>query len=125
MSSDRLTQLRAAIAGDDHRTVELIALAAVKELERRDKARTTWLTPISDAYDAEMGAGTFPFGQGAKALSGLYRAGHAPETIAGHLGMYLRSLKRRGEVKYLSLPRFAQTFNEWNPDEPAFDDDPL
>lgn len=119
----KLEELRAAIASGDHRTVSLIALAAVKELDRVSK--TTWLTPIAEAYDLEMGKGSFPFGPAAKALVPLYRAGHSPERIAAHLGVYLRGLKRRDEVKFLSLPRFAATFAEHNPDQPAFDDESL
>lgn len=119
----KLQELRDAIAVDDYPKIALIALAAVKELERIN--RSTWLTPIAEAYDAEMGKGSFPFGQGAKLLAPLYKAGNPPETIAAHLGFYLRTLRRNNEVKFLSLSRFAQTFNEYSPDEPAFDDEPL
>lgn len=117
-----LQELREAIAKGDDRRITQIALQACKELER--KKGTTWLTPISEAYEEVMGKGSFPFGQAAKLLAPLSQH-YPPEKIAAHLGMYLRSLKRRDEMRFLSLARFSQTFNEWNPDEPAFDDEPL
>ena len=83
--------------------------------------RQTWLTPSMKAWEAEMGKGTFPFGKAGKAFIALHRAGWSPEDIGGRLGFYLRSLKREGSVRYLSLPKFVETFGEWNPDEPAFD----
>jgi hypothetical protein len=118
----KLRELKEAMAQGDHRKVELIALAAVKELER--KKGTTWLTPVSEAYEEVMGKGSFPFGQAAKLLAPLSQH-YPPEKIGAHLGMYLRSLKRRDEMRFLSLARFSQTFNSWDPDEPAFDDKPL
>lgn len=83
----------------------------------------TWLTPAKDAYEAEMGLASFPIGLAAKALSPLYRGGWTPETIGARLGFYIRTLKRRNETKFLSLHRFAQTFDEWQPDELAFPED--
>jgi hypothetical protein len=88
-----------------------------------EQAKATWLTPVAAAWDKEMGDGTFPFGPAAKALAPLYRKGQSPDEIGKRLGYYLRSLSRRNELKFYSLPKFASTFNQWNPDDPAFSED--
>jgi hypothetical protein len=74
-------------------------------------SKATWLTPAAEAWEARMGAGTFPAGPAAKFLKPLTVAGHSMETIALHLGEYLS----RTNPQYLSLPKFAMTFAQWAP----------
>lgn len=121
----KLEELRAAMEQGDTRKVELIALAAVKELERRENK--TWLAPIAAAYEEEMGAGSFHtlYGRAGKALAGLYKAGNTPEDIARRLGYCIRTMRRNGEMRFFSLERFSASYNDFNPDEPAFDDEPV
>lgn len=82
----------------------------------------SWLGPSAQAWEGVMGAGTFPYAKAGRFLAPLYRANWEPSVIGERLGYYLRDLRRRGEVKYLSLPRFVETFNEWDPRELAFDE---
>ena len=85
------------------------------------EVRETWLTAACDAYEAEMGKGSFRFGPAAAALAAL-KESHTPEEIGKRLGYYVRSCKRKGETRFMSLPRFAQTFGEWDGESPAFDE---
>lgn len=90
------------------------------------RSRQTWLTAPAVAWDAINGAGSFPFGKAAKFLAPLHKAGHTPEKIAAHLMFYLEMfgdlkghLKRpedRGWGGFKpDLARFAETFDQWNP----------
>jgi hypothetical protein len=85
--------------------------------------RATWLTEIGEAWDAEMGAGSFPYGPAAKPLKALVSKGHSVGDIARRLGYYLRDAQRRNSTQYVSVAKFAQTFRQWEPDDLAFPDD--
>jgi hypothetical protein len=85
--------------------------------------RATWLTPIAEAWDKEMGAGSFPYGQAFKPLSQLRKAGNTEAEIALRIGYYCRHMQRANEVQFMSIPNFAKTFKTWNPREPAFSDE--
>ena len=85
--------------------------------------RATWLTPIAEAYEKEMGAGSFPYGQALKPLSQLRKAGNTEAEIALRIGYYCRHMQRANEVQFMSIPNFAKTFKTWNPREPAFAED--
>ena len=82
------------------------------------------MTPLAEAWEAEQGEGSFPFGRAAKALKPLVDA-HGGAEVAKRLGYWLRSLRRRNELKYLdtSCGKFAATWSEWDPDAPAFPED--
>lgn len=71
----------------------------------------TWLTPAAEVWEARMGKGTFPAGQAARAFKPLTVAGHPMETVALHLGEYLD----RTNPQYVSVSRFAMTFQQWAP----------
>jgi hypothetical protein len=86
-------------------------------------ARATWLTPIAEAWDKEMGAGSFPYGQALKPLAQLRKAGNTEAEIALRIGYYCRHMQRANEVQFMSIPNFAKTFKTWNPREPAFSDE--
>ena len=102
--------------------VEELAALATEFLDRIDKKRTsTWLTPIQEAWESEMGRGTFPHGKAGRFLLPLHQAEWAPEVIAERLAFYCRSLKAEGKLTYLSLPRFVELFAEYDPHAPAFD----
>lgn len=77
--------------------------------------KTTWLTPAADAWEAKMGAGTFPSGQAARFLKPLTVAGHEMETIGLHLTEYLT----RTSPQFVSIARFAMTFAQWAPKTPV------
>lgn len=80
----------------------------------------TWMTPFMEAWEKELGEGTFPFSVAAKPLKKLVDKGHPPAEIARNLGYYLRDAQRRNAVQFASIAKFAQTFHDWNPDDPAF-----
>jgi hypothetical protein len=82
--------------------------------------RATWLTPIIDAWEKEMGEGSFPMGQALKPLAQL-RKKNTEYEIAKRIGYYCRDAIRRNEVKFMSIPKFAATFKTWAPDAPAWD----
>jgi hypothetical protein len=82
--------------------------------------RATWLTPIIEAWEHEMGAGSFPLGQALKPLAQL-RKKNTEHEIAKRIGYYCRDAIRRNEVKFMSIPKFAATFKTWAPDAPAWD----
>jgi hypothetical protein len=81
-----------------------------KQLRTSDKPtpepRTTWLTPAMQAWEAKFGPKSFPFGPAAQHLAPLTEAGLDGEAIGFRLAGYLGSLN---DLKYVSLPRFAQT----------------
>ena len=97
--------------------------------KNRDSAAKVipWLAPIAAAFHAEMGVGSFPFGQAARQLAPLTKAGHSPEQIAAHLSTYLAlrgdefgHLKddptRIGMTGWVpSLKAFVLTFAKWSP----------
>jgi len=85
--------------------------------------RATWLTPIEEAYEKEMGAGSFPLGSALKPLAQLRKKGNTEHEIARRLGYYVRHLVRANETQYASIPHFAKTFATWDPAKPAFDDE--
>jgi hypothetical protein len=85
--------------------------------------RATWITPIAEAWDKEMGAGSFPYGQALKPLAQLRKAGNTEAEIALRIGYYCRHMQRANEVQFMSIPNFAKTFKTWNPREPAFAED--
>lgn len=74
-------------------------------------SKATWLTPAAEVWEARMGAGTFPAGLAARTFKPLTVAGHAMETVALHLGEYLA----KTNPQFISLPRFAMTFQQWAP----------
>ena len=102
--------------------VEMTKRPTRKPRREPTEAKPTWLTPIAEAYEVEMGKGTAPYGQMAKALRPLVDGGWSPEEVARRLGFYLRNLRRADELKYLSLPRFRATFADHDPSTPAFDE---
>ena len=103
--------------------VEMTKRPARKPRVPREEGKPTWLTPIAEAYEAEMEKGTFPYGLAAKTLRPLVDAGWSPDEVARRLSYYLRDLRRKDEVQYLSLPRFKSTFASWDPSTPAFRDE--
>lgn len=89
---------------------------------QREEPRATWMTPIADAYEAQMGAGTFPYGKAAPEMKKLVDAGWSPEEVARRLSYYLRKLERADEIRFLSFPRFRMTFKDNDPSTPAFEE---
>lgn len=87
------------------------------------EARPTWLTAISEAWDAEMGPGSFPFGPAARTLKALVGKGVPEAEIAKRIGYYLRDAQRRDAVRFVNIHKFAQTFNDWDPAALAFPED--
>ena len=92
--------------------------------------RDTWLTAPALAWNDINGDGSFPFGKAAKFLKPLYAAGHSPEKIAAHLTYYLESygdlkahLKPAADRGWggfkADLARFAESFEQWNPQAAA------
>ncbi len=89
--------------------------------------RYRWMTPIAECYEAEMGAGTFPYGQAARYLSPLAKAGSTEQVLAAHLRTYLAL--RGDEFGHLkddptrigttgwapNFKTFAMTFAKWSP----------
>jgi len=85
------------------------------------------MTPISESYEAEMGVGTFPFGQAARYLNPLAKAGYTEQVMAAHLRTYLAlrgdefgHLKddptRIGMTGWVpNFKTFAMTFAKWSP----------
>jgi hypothetical protein len=57
-----------------------------------------------------------------KPLAQLRKKGHSEAEIGKRLGFYCRHLIRSGEIQFASVPKFAQTFNQWQPDAPAWED---
>jgi hypothetical protein len=54
------------------------------------KDRETWLTPIGAAWESVNGAGSFPYGQAARELAPLRKAGLSPDEIGRRLEWYLK-----------------------------------
>lgn len=79
----------------------------------------TWLTPIRDAWEAAAGAGSFgnQFGQAAKWLDPIRKAGTDPPTIAAHLTSYLEQTN----AEFWSIATFAKSFEKWKP-QPLVDE---
>lgn len=102
--------------------VEMTKRPTRKSRVPREEPKASWLTPMAEVYEAEMGAGTFPYGRAAPEMKKLVDAGWSPEEVARRLAYYLRGLRRKDEMRYLSLPRFRTTFAEHNPDQPAFEE---
>lgn len=102
--------------------VEMTKRPARKPRVPREEGNATWLTPIAEAYEAEMGKGTFPYGKAAPEIKKLVDAGWSTDEVARRLGYYLRKLERADEIRYLSFPNFRATFKDHNPDQPAFED---
>lgn len=75
--------------------------------------KASWLTPAMNEWNAVFGTGSFPFGKAARALQHIYNKGEgaSAETIGLHLQHYLSVTPAR----FVSLPRFAETFAMWNP----------
>ena len=109
------TQIADAVAKGDVNALAELATTLLDTLE--GNARTTWLTPSALAWELEMGAGTFPYGKAGKALVGLHKAGWDSNVIGERLGFYLRTQKREGAIRFLSIPRFVETFSQWDPHE--------
>jgi uncharacterized protein YdaU (DUF1376 family) len=89
--------------------------------------RSTWLTPVAEAWEARNGKGTFPFGQAAALLKSLRKAGNSSDVIARHLGFYLdmrgderghnKPPEQRGPSNWApNLKSFRDTFAKWNPE---------
>jgi len=53
-------------------------------------SKTTWLTPIGDAWEAVYGAGSFPYPQAARDLAPLHKH-HGSDEIARRLAWYLEN----------------------------------
>ena len=84
--------------------------------------RATWLTPIIEVWDKEMG-GVFPMGPALKPFAQLRKKGHTEFEIAKRLGYYLRGMQRRNETQFVNVVKFAQQFKLYDPDEIAFPED--
>jgi hypothetical protein len=82
---------------------------AKRSSPKADVARQTWLTPAAKAWDDRMGAGSFPFGQAARELAPLHRAGLTPEQIGGRLSAYLMHV----DPQFASVRRFAQVHGQY------------
>ena len=95
----------------------------VRRTQEPGEARPTWLTVISEAWDVEMGAGSFPFAQGARYLRPLVDKGMPEAEIAKRIGYYLRDAQRRDAVRFVNIAKFAQTIKDYDPDAPAFPED--
>lgn len=70
----------------------------------------TWLTPISQTWEQQFGAGSFPWGMAGRSLKPL-RDHHPPDEIARHLARYLAETA----PDFVNLHKFAQTFGSWAP----------
>lgn len=89
----------------------------VQKAKAKDKTATTgrsapagWLTPICDVFERHYGAGSFNYGLAGKTLKPLHEAGHSGEEIASRLDRYC---ERLDDIKYMSLPKFRQTFGAY------------
>ncbi len=97
--------------------VEKETTSRARKKPRLEVVRASWLAPYCAVWEAKHGAGSFETvaGQAAKALAPLVKAKTDPATIA----TYLRSYLDQTEPKYQSLTKFAQTFAQWAPSDPA------
>lgn len=98
------------------RSEVLPALDAPRDRRRRvnpDRAssRESWLAPAAAAWERAKGAGTFNWPKAGKLLKPLHEAGHGGDEIGAHLARYLEL----ADPKYVSLPRFAETFGDYAP----------
>lgn len=123
------------LAAQATKNVEYLTAAALQLLGALEEARSkpvtrkvtqravmeTWLTPFMEAWEAELGAGTFPFGPASKPLKKLLDKGHTPDEVVRNLGFYLRDARRRDGMKFASITKFCQTFKDWDPSAPAWD----
>ena len=92
------------------------AVPAVPKPKHRPSSpqpKQTWLTPMRDAWEATFGAGSFVFGIAAKSLKPLVDGGLSPDDVGKRLGAYLGHLSDQGELKFASLPRFAQVHGQY------------
>lgn len=89
-----------------------------------------WLSAPAAAWDKHNGTGSFPYAKAGLFLKPLHSAGHSPEKIAAHLDYYLSvggdlkgHLKKAADRSWggfkPNLSHFAETFMQWNPDEPC------
>ena len=86
-----------AVAVASSTALQLPTTTTASRRKKRDAAATggegsksTWLTPIGAAWEAENGKGSFPYPQAAKELKPLADAGHTTEVIARRLAWYLK-----------------------------------
>lgn len=95
------------------------------ESDTDTKAKTTttartappaWLSVVCDVYERHYGAGSFPYGQAGKVLKPLRDAGYSAEEIAARFDRYA---SRLDDIRYLSLPKFRQTFGAYAQDGPT------
>jgi hypothetical protein len=70
--------------------------------------KDTWLTPFADAWKARFG-GKLSFGIAAKELAPLVKEHGEAETFR-RWGLFLAD----ASGQYVSIPRFASTFGEWD-----------
>lgn len=83
--------------------------------------QATWLTPASLAWESRFGKGSFPFAMAGRLLKPLAKnGGVSPEQLGEHLDRFLDA----NDPKYLSLARFAQTFQAWGPSAGAAKKEP-
>ncbi len=94
-----------------------VPLSRERKKPRHEVVKASWLAPYCAVWEAKHGAGSFETvaGQAAKALAPLVKAKTDPAMIA----TYLRSYLDQTEPKYQSLTKFAQTFAQWAPSDPA------
>jgi len=71
-------------------------------------ARGTWLTPFFEIWKTAYG-GTMESGPAAKFLAPLVKE-HGPEKVQEHFRRYCAETTGR----YVSIPRFASTFGDWD-----------
>lgn len=102
--------------------VEMTKRPARKPRAPREEGKPTWLTPIAEAYEAEMGAGTFLYGKAAPHMKALVDGGWSTEEIARRLRYYLRKKERADEIRFASFQNFRATFKDHDPTQPAFDE---
>lgn len=102
--------------------VEMTKRPTRKPRVQREEPKATWMTTIAEAYEAQMGAGTFPYGKAAPEMKKLVDAGWSPEEVSRRLAFYLRRLERADDIRFLSFPRFRMTFKDHDPSTPAFEE---
>lgn len=76
-------------------------------------ALAAWLAPASQAWERRNGAGSFPFGKAAAALSALHKAGIEPAEIGIRLGNYLDAKRGRGDT-FVTVGDFAKHHQQYS-----------
>ena len=83
----------------------------------------TWITPFQAAWDAELGAGSFPLTAALKPFQKLRTAGNVDAEICLRLRHYLKDAQRRNAMQFASPAAFAKAYAANDPHAPAFPED--